>query len=329
MTARTMALVVVAAASCGSPPRRTPPPLADQVGTGAREQGVQAREELRAEILDAYQRDEPPELNLALLPEVGPARIGAGPGDFLVDRELDNAGSRWPLTLDAETPSEARSKVLQLHAAADGSAAWMFDEVSWRITVCERVLVIPLRVTALYARDGDRWVYAVEHVSWGAPASLAEPVLGRNVPSSAATSELATALEAAISPLLANPIPPSTSYASAGEAVLIGPTWGQEWHGAEIAGQALSAGPLAVEDARVGVIGRDATRATVAYWVGNLRSTQRPQARLRSTFVLERRLGQWVVVQGHVSAPIDDEHLAAMTLGSAKEQLNPLRAKCD
>lgn len=329
MSARRAVLAAMAAVACGSPPRRTPPPLADQIGTGARDQGVQAREELRAEILDAYQRDEPPELNVALLPETGPARIGAGPGDFLVDRELDNAGSRWPLTLDTETPSEARSKVLQLHAAADGSAAWMFDEVSWRITVCQHVLVIPLRVTALYARDGDRWVYANEHVSWGAPATLADPVLGRNVPSVSPSSELASALAAAIAPLLANPIPASASYATTSEAVLIGPTWGQEWHGADITGQALAAGPLAVEDARAGVIGRDEARASVAYWVGNLRSTQRPQARLRATFVLERRAGQWVVVQGHVSAPIDDDHLAAMTLGSAKEQLNPLRAKCE
>lgn len=329
MTARYPALAALAVAACGSPPRRALPPLADQVGTGARDVGAQAREELRAEILDAYQRDEPPELNAALLPEVGPARIGAGPGDFLVDRELDNAGSRWPLTLDGETPSAARSKVLQLHAAADGSAAWMFDEVSWRITVCGRVLVIPLRVTALYARDGDRWVHAIEHVSWGAPADLAEPVLGRNVPSSASSSAMGTTLATAIAPLLANPIPASPSYATTSEAVLVGPTWRQEWHGADILGKALAAGPLAVEDERAGVIGRDEARATVAYWVGNLRSTQRPQARLRATFVLERRLGQWVVVQGHVSAPIDDEHLAAMTLGSARAQLNPLRAKCD
>lgn len=324
-----LALAVLALAACANPPRRAPPPLADQVGTGAREQGVQAREELRAEILDAYQRDEPPELNTALLPEVGPARIGAGPGDFLVDRELDNAGSRWPLTLDGETPSEARSKVLQLHAAADGSAAWMFDEVSWRITVCDRMLVIPLRVTALYARDGDRWVHAIEHVSWGAPATSAEPVLGRNVASASTSSELAAALAAAIAPLLANPIPAASSFATSSDAVLVGPTWSQEWHGADLIGKALAAGPLAVEDQRAGVIGRDQARATVAYWVGNLRSTQRPQARLRATFVLERRAGQWTVVQGHVSAPIDDEHLAAMTLGAARGQLNPLRAKCD
>ena len=49
-----------------------------------------------------------------------------------------------------------RSKHLDIHLSADRkvTAAWMADDVSWRITQCGRTATIPLRITALYAHDG-------------------------------------------------------------------------------------------------------------------------------------------------------------------------------
>jgi hypothetical protein len=59
--------------------------------------------------------------------------------------------------------------------------------------------------------------------------------------------------------------------------------------------------------------------------------------RLRGTFVFEKRTdGRWIVVQGHLSEPIDDIDLAAEVLGSSlamSEQdflrKKPLQVTCD
>ncbi len=340
-----LAVAAAAAAACSGPVRRPPPPLADQVANGDRDLKSALRSELESEILDDYDRDAPPDLETKLLPVVGAARIGVGPGDFLVDQELANASSRWPLTISPEMLGHARSKNLELHLAADSSAAWAFDEVSWRFTVCGRTLVVPLRLTALYARDGDRWVPALEHLSWGAALDDDAPVVGRSVPSATAAPELTSALEAAVAPLLQVPIVSSPLVSVGPEALLLGPGWDQEWHGALVAGHALAQDRLELEDHRVGIIGRTPAEATIAYLAGNLRAADGGAGpRLRATFVFERReqpvvnatansrssaaAQRWVLVQGHVSAPIDDESLARATVGSAAVRLNPLVVQC-
>ncbi|MBK7539071.1 MAG: nuclear transport factor 2 family protein [Myxococcales bacterium] len=316
------------AAGCSGPPRRTPPPLADQLANGDRDLKISLRNELRSEILDSYERDDVPDLDTALLPTIGAARIGVGPGDFLIDQDLVKFSSRWPLTIDPAMAQSVRSKHLDVTLAADTSAAWMFDEVSWRLTICGRTLVIPLRLTALYARDGDRWIPALEHLSWGAaPVDLS--VLGSSVQSATVSQDIDQALEAAIAPLLQAQIPASPSWSKGPDALMIGPDWSQEWRGLELVGKALASGKLELEDKRSGVVGRSTDKATVAYWVGNLRTTgSAPQRRLRASFVFERHLRQWVVVQGHVSAPIDDESLARLTVGSALAGLTPLTVQC-
>ena len=109
-----------------------------------------------------------------IAPQIGTVRIGVGPGDILVSEELERAPSRWPLDVPAGTVTEARSKKLEIHLAQDSSAAWASDDISWRIVTCGRIAVIPLRMTALYARDGDRWVLVFEHLSFGrAPTNSA------------------------------------------------------------------------------------------------------------------------------------------------------------
>ena len=118
------------------------------------------RSELQDEVLASYERDELPEVETMMIPpEVGPARIGAGPGDVLFGDDVRRlAWSRWPLQIQTGTKTQVRSKNLRIHLSHDKqvSAAWMSDELSWRIAMCGRTAVIPLRMTALYAHDGDR-----------------------------------------------------------------------------------------------------------------------------------------------------------------------------
>ena len=81
----------------------------------------------------------------------------------------------------------------------------------------------------------------------------------------------------------------------------------------------------------MGTVGRNTDKATVAYWVGNLTETLAGggKVRLRGTFVFERRNGAWLVVQGHLSAPITDQDLAMAIFGTALVSLDPLRVTCD
>jgi SnoaL-like domain len=326
---------------CGGPTRRPAPPLADQAASGDGDPQQALLSELQSDVLDAYERDEPPELDTSVIPVVGSARIGVGPGDVLVEQELDNASSRWPLMIGANTTTAVRSKRLEIHLAADQSAAWMSDEVSWRIEICGRTLVIPLRLTALFARDGDRWVLALEHLSTGVDVDKLEGRPGRSIPPAQASPTVAAAVATAVGQALQVPAPASPLLSTGPESVLIGPGWSQEWHGADLTGQRLVSGTLRVAETlvgsalqrerRIGVVGRSVDSATVAFWVGNLLATTADgvSQQLRGSFVLERRHDQWVVVQGHVSVAVDDETLAQSAVGSALIKLNPLTARCD
>lgn len=322
--------VALALAACGNPTRRALPQLLDQVSSGDRDPKTRLRAELQAEVLDGYERDELPEIEAAVLPRLGPTRIGVGPGDFLVDQELLNASSRWPLMIDPEAVTTVRSKRLDLKLAIDLSAGWIIDEVSWRIQVCNRVLVIPLRITALYARDGDRWVLAVEHISSGAQLPTVESLVGRSVTAAEVAPTIASAVAASVATTFAAPIASSPLLSAEVGTALLGPGWSQEWHDAELVGKQLVPGTLTVEEQRIGTVGYSPDSATVAFWVGNLiaQAPSGARTRLRASYVLERRGEGWVVVQGHVSLPVDDETLARTVVGSALVSLNPLVAKC-
>jgi hypothetical protein len=326
-------------AACTSATRRAPPPLADQVSNGDRDPRQVLISELQGEVLEGYERDEPPELESAVLPLIGAARIGVGPGDILVDQELVNSSSRWPLLIDPSTRTSVRSKHLAVQLADDRSAGWIVDEVSWRLETCGRTLVIPLRVTAMYARDGDRWVLAVEHVSSGAEPPADGPLIGRPIPSAEVSRAIGEDVARSVEVALQSPIASSPLLGTGPDAVLLGPSWAQEWRGGDIVGQQLVTGALTVEDRRIGVVGHDPDSATVAYWIGNLVATDPSGARtrLRATFVLEHQVAdpearqpprRWVVVQGHVSLPVDDETLARQSVGSALVSLNPLVTQC-
>jgi hypothetical protein len=355
---RALALLVVLAAC---PHAQAPPrPGGTDLGSNASDNEITRRQrwvaELQDDILSSYERDDLPDVETQLVPPtVGPARIGVGPGDVLVGDEVKlRASSRWPLYVGPDSETTVRSKRLDIHLALDASAAWTSDEVSWRITLCNRVAVIPLRVTALYAHDGDRWVQVFEHLSFG---TIPEPqpdgsLFGVQMPAVVVDRPLADELSRVIAPLLYHQtakIPEIISLDPMRRAeedptqpaptLLLAPDPEGEWHGelprdAQIddpiaIGQAvaraeLAAGALHPDDRRIGTVGPSVNQSTIAYWVGNFVAelparlgAPAGKVRLRGTFVFEKRKGKWLVVQGHVSQPVDDFSLARTVFGTA------------
>jgi hypothetical protein len=205
-------------------------------------------------------------------------------------------------------------------------------------------------MTALYAHDGDRWVEVFEHLSFGdVPAPTAE-LYGLQVKSAVVDRGLADDLSRTLAPLLfrqtqrlADVVSLDPQHLAEADltkpapTLLLAPDRDGEWHGTDDISRAqLVDGTLTADDRRIGTIGPSLASSTVAYWVGNFVAdlADRPgvkagKVRLRGTFVFEKRAGRWVIVQGHVSKPIDDVNLASIVFGTALVNDKPLQITCD
>jgi hypothetical protein len=293
--------------------------------------------ELEDELITSYDRDELPDIETTLVQHaVGPARIGVGPGDVYYGDSMRRVSSRWPLRLDSTTPALVRSKRLDIHLSNDKqvTAAWISDEISWRMMFCGRTAVIPLRLTALYAHDGDRWVEVFEHLSYAQlPHAETDGRLVGAPITPAFSPGFKDTLSKSLWPVLrfdrqrlpevvaldpthvaeSDPTKPAPS-------LFFAPDPDGEWHGDEdVEKLQLVDGTLSPDDARIGTVGRSPASATIAYWVGNFTAQLQSggKVRLRGTFVFERRDGRWIVVQGHLSQPILDNELAVAVFGTA------------
>jgi hypothetical protein len=310
--------------------------------------------ELQDDILTSYDRDEPPDLDTGMIdPKIGTARIGAGPGDVYIAGDLARAPSRWPLDVDRATRTEVRSKLLSIHIAADQSAAWASDELSWRIEMCGRTAVIPLRLTALYAHDGDRWVPVFEHLSFGWPPTPLDAPLPKAIKTEVVSGDLRDELSGVLGRGLLRVPHDASVVAQDPGAFVLGPDAGDEWHGAAVLDARLPAGKL--EDRRVGTVGRNTAKATIAYWVGNYIADipARPgfaagKVRMRVTHVFEKRRAapregkpgdarscasassdcRWTLVQSHMSQPISDDELTNLVFGTSLVSAKPLALDC-
>ena len=363
-------MVAWLAAGCSSPSSK-PPVAAKDLVTGSEDTATLAHlfSELADDILSSYERDEPLELGTGMIdPRIGAVRIGVGPGDVYItssERPPDGKAAqpehlrRWPLVLDSSTRADARSKRLEIQIAADQTAAWMADELSWRITVCRRTAVIPLRITALYAHDGDRWVPVFEHLSFGWPPTPSDAPAPEAIKTAVRSGDLKDELSGILWRGLFRMPHDAAVAAQDPSALVLGPDAGDEWHGAQVQRAQLPAGKL--EDRRVGTVGRVPGEATVAYWVGNYIADipARPgvaagKVRLRGTYVFEkRRLAapdskaaaatscavdpvtkaapadcRWMLVQSHLSQAITDKELTNQVFGTARISLDPLALDC-
>jgi hypothetical protein len=362
-------LGMVAACPPPAKPHTSPSDLGSNNAESEPERRQRMVRELQDDILSSYERDEPSDTDTLLIdPKVGPARIGVGPGDLLYGEEVKlRASSRWPLFVEPGTPTSVRSKRLDIHLSSDRavSAAWMSDEVSWRIMLCGRTAVIPLRVTALYAHDGDRWVQVFEHLSFGAVPEATPELYGLQMKSAVVDRSLADELSRTLTPLLYRQtsrlaqvvwVDPKhlaeEDLLQPAPTLLLAPDPEGEWHGTDDIGHAqVVDGVLNPDDRRIGTIGPSVEKSTIAYWVGNFVAdlADRPgvkggKVRLRGTFVFEKRADthttsidctnpknacKWYVVQGHVSKPMDDINLASIVFGTALLSEKPLQITCD
>jgi hypothetical protein len=304
---RAALVIALAATGCPTPQKPEQPPAPPEPLPSLTEQRVRTVE-LEAEILASYERDEPPEISMTMIPPridaqkvahpIAPLRIGVGPGDLLIVDELVRAPSRWPLDVGPAFSTEARSKRLEVHLSRDGTAAWVYDEVSWRLSSCGRTAVIPMRLTAMYAYAGEHWVPVFEHLSFArTPVPLRpDQLAAKTIPTEIISRDLADNFSTLLSTVLARRSDTKT-IATGPEAMLVGPDIFDEWRGndvltAKLAGDAT----LKLEDRRIGVVGSSAERATMAYWVGNVDAKLPSRAgaaggttRMRATFVFELR----------------------------------------
>jgi hypothetical protein len=303
-------------------------------------------------------------------PRIGTARFGVGPDDVYIPGVLPHGRNRWPLKLDTFTRTDVRSKRLGIQISADRSAAWMADELSFRIEMCERsqvaplrrTAVIPLRITALYAHDGDRWVPVFEHLSFGYPPTPIDTPLSTSIKTEVVSGDLRDELSGVLGRgLFRMPHDPMV-VAQDPSALVLGPDAGDEWHAAQVLQARLPVGRL--ESRRVGLVGRDPAAATIAYWVGNYIADvpARPggvagKVRMRVTHVFEKRHlaardreaseaescappkerakakdqpadCRWVLVQSHVSQPISNDELTTLVFGTALLSSDPVTLDC-
>jgi hypothetical protein len=296
----TAALACVAACSGGAP--RPATGLVDKPTRDDESRLARMYSELQDDIFTSYERDEPPDIATGMIdPRIGAARIGVRPGDVYTAGDLARASSswsgRWPIEVDRSIRSEVWSKHLEIQISLDQTAAWMSDEMSWRIQTCDRTAVIPLRITALYAHDGDRWVPIVEHLSFGFAPVPDDARPPGDAPRAIKTEVASGDLRDELSGVLARGVfraPHDPAVAAQAGAMVLGPDIADEWHGPRVLEARLPAGTL--EDRRVGLVGRNPRTATIASWVGTYIASlpagpRSPagKARMRVTHVFEKR----------------------------------------
>ena len=359
-----LALLGAVAASCGR--TRAPVVQSQPVTAPGRVNVVELRRELEATVLENYLQ-----LGLGNMEAYadsidagdGVTAIGIGPDDVFAGgpgdactatgdtspeamarlrRGCGRAAERLPFRSgDPCLQSSERdraclgvlSKNLSVHVSRDRTTAWVVDEISYRIPHRGRQAAMPLRYTAVFARDLQRWVLVMEHLSYplsselmrelGAAGALATPApLDKHgMPSLWEIVHEYIAVDAAArarSSVLA-----ATATASE-DRVLLLPDPRAELRGAAIYTAPNLAdifGPstqVAARDLRVFF----APGGRVAWMAGNLAMTtqvndQAVTIGMRLTAVLEHdESATWRLMQGHVSVPMRREQLEAQVLGA-------------
>lgn len=248
--------------------------------------------------------------------------LGARLGDTYVG---DVGGSedvdRRPL---ADLYPQLLSKNLDIHVSSTGAVGWMFDELSYRVPVEGRWASVPIRFTAVFTRDVDRWVLAMDHWSYPRPtAEIAEAA----VPVDELAGDRHGSGTNALITLVGRLENGDTRARALGRslddrAVLLLPGAEAEFHGADIASAPTllelfgARGTVGLRDFRI----EAARSGDVAWMAANLVvSRQRaPELLLRATYVFVHGERGWQVVSEHVSAPVPEGFFEKLLFGEAE-----------
>lgn len=225
------------------------------------------------------------------------------------------------------------SKNLSARVSRDGTTAWVVNELSYRIPYRGRQAAMPLRYTAVFVRDVERWDLVQEHLSYPLPTRLTGEL--------AAAGQLATPapMERHGTPALWELVHQHLALDKVGRArskilaaardatedrVLLLHNPSGERRGAELYTganlvDAFGAGTqIEARDVRV----FSAPGGRVAWLAANLDvatqyETKPALVRMRLTAVLERdQAAAWQLMHAHVSVPIRKEQLAARVFGA-------------
>jgi hypothetical protein len=323
------ALVALVAAGCASTRRPRSTVLVDSAVTDRSGGRARLVRELTAEVRASYARDRLDGTAAAAVidPKVGLVVIGAGPSELAVGVA---PSERWPIaTVDGQR-TKVVSRALDVYLSSDETVGWAFDEATFELPVCGRIASAPLRIMSVYVRDNDRWTAVAEHVAYpqamGRWLDAATGPDGMRLPEAIDSQPEAKAAQAALAEAIApdgdralvwdgGPDAlaawPDPLQVARGGAVRLGPTLAA----------AIDAETVELDGLRLAL----APSRTVAIASATLRArlagrTPPIDARLRGSFVLERRAGArggWQVKAALVSVPITDGALVGRTVGVA------------
>ena len=251
--------------------------------------------------------------------------IDVGPEDVLVGFDARACTMRQQFQ---DHRIEILTKRLEVHVSDDGTAAWSFDELSYRVLHEGRRVIIPMRSTAVYERRNGRWLLVQEHVSYGigddevwAYAAAQHEGLPAPLESWTSPGEAAAAVRAVLERAATGGDVPFAD-ADAGTLV-VGSDPDAEYRGpAALAHATLRSlygddKTFKLRDLRVktSATGQLAWAAANVVVGGTLEGAA-VSLPLRLTWVLELRAGTWRVVQIHASVPVPASELSLRVFGS-------------
>jgi len=251
--------------------------------------------------------------------------IGVEPSDLITGKSP--AAIKKDRRLYRDRNLRILSKNLNVQLSRDGSVGWIFDEPSYRVDFEGREASIPIRNTAVYVRDVDRWVLVAEHLSYGVPVDdivrLSTGGTLEKVPrvktNYGGSREAAAPLIGLVGTFInaggANLMVPEDD-----RSVVLLPGPEQEYHNEvapALAGLFGVGATVALREFRIQM----AASKSVAWMLASLAiRTQRNgdsiEIPLRASFVLERAADKsWGIVQAHISAPVLETQLSARAFG--------------
>ena len=333
---RLLAIMVLAAAAAGCPPGKAVdnrPPRVDTPQDRSKSKKDLMRD-LEAMVLENYNQ-----INLGNLETYGDSLarrgivlFGVGPTDVLVGRPPEDMDKFFRAPYDSRD-AQILSKNLEVHLSDDNSVGWIYDEVSLRVPYLGRQASIPLRVTAVFLRNIDRWELVMEHSSYALPVNDLLDAARSNVlttPTSIDTTfpkrGPAARLRDIVLRLHNGDLDPRRKIGSDDALVLL-PDPDLELRGKADKDQITLAklfstyapATVSFDDYRI----RVARTGTVAWMAATIRvkttiNDDLVVLLLRGTYVMENRaLNGWEVVQTHVSAPVKEDLMSERIFGES------------